>query len=512
MMRFVKRLEQQTLFLATLAVFGIVSAPFAPPLALADGNIPSSVQVSQFLNTGCGGAKQLADVTPETPAGDQPEMPNQTPEPQGTSSPSALPSATQIPLYAPASGPGQFVPSAATPIPTASIPPVPTPTPTIAAAAKPIVITRATPAASSALEATPTGSPAPMPTLGPNQIAILADEVSGSTKLGIPADASGDVNVFYSEGVLVGDKAHYDGNRYITVTGHTHLINNVKDTRLDADTIIFDVRENRAVLTNGRGATSRGVETGKIYYTADHLRANSNGVIHGTAATFTTCENPRGGYHMYAHTMDVTPGQKLVARHVLVFLGGFAILYLPLLVIPLNHSDGERHPVVFAPEVGYNQSQGYYVRARLGFGTQNTYYGYYRVEEYSKAGLGLGYVAYIARRDGRRQTNVNVYTLQGQNGTGREDNVSIQDTENFSQRFTRPIRLDVYRRLRPLRRFAGQLQLIGHSYPCKPTQFRELYVFKLQPWFPRKHAERRVPDYASTQQQRYPGLTAELYR
>ena len=463
-MRFVRQLEKNMLFLATMAVFTIVSAPLAPPLAMADGRTPATVQASHYLDAGCGGAKQVADATPEVDPTNPEASPAATAQPAGTASPSVA-SPTPIPLFMPASGPGTFFTPLSSPVPALTAPPVPTPTPTIAAVIQPIVLTRTTPNASPAAtspqtspvisptsvptpEATPTGipspiadaaispatSPSPLPTLGPNQIAILADDLTGSTKGGIPADASGDVHVFYSEGVLIGDRAHYDGDRYITVSGHTHLINNTKDTRLDAESIVFDVRENRAVLFNGQGQTTRGVETGKIYYTAQHLRASSTGVVHGTAATFTTCENPRGGYHMYAHTIDVTPGEKLVARHVLVFLGGVAILYLPFLVIPLNHTEGERHPIVFAPEMGYNQEQGAYVKVRLGFGTQSTYYGYYRIEEYSKQGLGLGYVAYIGRRDNRRQTNINAYTLQGQGGTGRQDNLSIQDTENFSQR------------------------------------------------------------------------------
>lgn len=462
-MRLVRRLEKNMLFMATLAVFGIVSTPIAPPLALAVGTTATNTQASHYLDNGCGGAKQVADDRSDFNSATLPVASIPPPLPQISPSPSATSSATPIPLYAPASGPGKFVLPAATPASFVTIPPVPTPTPTISAAVQPIVLTRASaapttaasPAASASLspgaspaaspatspaisptaspENTPVAMPSAIPTLGPNQIAILADEVNGSTKAGIPADASGNVHVFYSEGVLIGDTAHYDGDRYITVTGHTHLINNTQDSRLDADSIIFDIRENRAVLANGKGATTRGVERGKIYYTSQHLRANSNGVVHGTAATFSTCENPRGGYHMYARTIDVTPGEKMVARHVLVFLGGVAILFIPVLVVPLNRQEGQRHPVVFAPEVGYNQAQGAYVRVRLGFGSKDTYYGYYRIEEYSKAGLGLGYVAYIGRRDNRRQVNINAYTLQGKNGSGRQDNLSIQDTENFSQ-------------------------------------------------------------------------------
>jgi hypothetical protein len=428
------RIEKGLLWLAALAVFGLISAPLAPELAIAGANAPTAASIENELDAHCGGAR-VADapsaITPIEPPAVTEATPSATPSAIASATPSAAP--TLIPLYQAGSGPGTIVPPpAATSSPAATMPPVPTATPTAPTTARPIVLTRESTAPSPA-PGTGSASPAPLATLGPNQIAILADDVSGSTKGGIPADATGNVHVYYSQGVLIGDRAHFDGDRYITVTGHTHLINTAEDTRLDADSVVFDVRENRAVLTKGQGATSRGVENGKVYYTARYLRSTSGGVVHGTGATFTTCENPRAGYHMYAHSIDVTPGQKLVARHVLVFLGGIAILYVPILVVPLNRSEGQRRPVAFAPEVGYNQVQGAYIRARIGFGTKNTYYGYYRVEEYSKQGLGLGYVAYIGRRDQRRQTNINLYTLQGQNGTGRQDNFSVQDTENFSQ-------------------------------------------------------------------------------
>ncbi len=427
-MEWIARARRVAQSMVWLAIVSLTSAPFGCSLPSANAAEPTAATVALAdLDAGCGNGRQVADAG--TGMTSLPAV-APTSSPVGTTPlPSASP--TLVPLFQPATGPGTLVaPVAPTPV-GVTPPPLPTPTPTSANLNRPLIVTRATPGAT---EHPMVGaSPTPLPTLGPNQIAILADSVTGSTKAGVPGDAQGDVHVFYSQGVLIGDRAHYDGDQYITVSGHTHLINNAEDTRLDADTIVFDIRQNRAVLTNGHGETSRGVEKGELYYTAQHLRATANGTTHGTAATFTTCENPRGGYHMYARTMDVTPGQRMVARHVLVFLGGVAILYVPFLVIPLNRSDGQRHPVAFAPEVGYNQQQGAYVRLRLGFGTRNNYYGYYRIEEYSKAGLGLGYVAFIGIRNNQPKTSVNAYTLQGSNGTGRQNNLSIQDNETFTK-------------------------------------------------------------------------------
>ena len=40
----------------------------------------------------------------------------------------------------------------------------------------------------------------------------------------------------------------------------------------------------------------------------------------------------------------------------------------------------------FVPIIGYSQAEGFYIKARIGFGTSNQYYGYYRIEEYTQIG------------------------------------------------------------------------------------------------------------------------------
>jgi hypothetical protein len=70
---------------------------------------------------------------------------------------------------------------------------------------------------------------------------------------------------------------------------------------------------------------------------------------------------------------------------------------------------------------------------RIGFGSSNTYYGYYRVEYFTKRGLGLGYDAYIGAKDKHRYTTIDAYTIDDHVAEARETNINIQDTENFSR-------------------------------------------------------------------------------
>ncbi len=231
-----------------------------------------------------------------------------------------------------------------------------------------------------------------------------------------------------------GDHAHYDGQRYIDLTGHTFVKNRSGDTSLFADAIRFDTTTQKATLLRGHGESTQGVEQGRLHFAGTSMVSDRNGVTHVERANITTCENPRGGYHLESKTLDVYPGDKAVAKSAVLFLGALAVFYLPIVIISLRQDEpGSRRNPGFLPLVGYDSAEGFYIKARIGFSPSDYYYGYYRVEEYTRIGLGLGYVATIRRKDGRRQTDVNFYHLNSKQGGGSNSNLSIQDQEAFSR-------------------------------------------------------------------------------
>lgn len=359
---------------------------------------------------------------------------------QVTSGPiaSASPSPTGSPTVPPALGqPGG--PLYATPNPTGSPTtplPLPTPTPVASGSPGPVFETRGSAAPSippkEQSESAPP-SPSPAPTLRPGYVAVLADKVTGSTKPGVPGDAIGNVHVYFRDQELVGDRAHYDGIRTITVTGHTYVVNTAKNTILYADKITFDTIAQKASLTSGRGQSNQGVERGLVFYGAKDFVTDQHGVSHGNNATLTTCERPRAGYHVTGKTIDVYPGDKIVINRAILWLGAAAVFLLPHVVIPLRTVTDERQKPQFFPEVGYNSYQGYYIRARLSFGTTQYYYGYYTVEYYTKQGITLGYNGTINKKNGRRSTTINVQRVQDRIAQQTKYNANLTDTENFSQ-------------------------------------------------------------------------------
>jgi len=350
-----------------------------------------------------------------------------------TPSPTASAAVPNAPL-----GPGQLY---ATPIPTSAPvtpPPIPTATPTSRASAGPVFLIRGSPAPSIVPNGSPTPPPSPAPvsapTLQPGYVAVLADKfVGNATKPGAPGDATGNVHIFYQDEVLIGDRAHYDGFKTISVTGNPYIVNNTDTSIIHADRIEFDTIAQRADLINGRGESSQGVEHGLVYFSAKDLKSDEHGVAHGDYANVTTCERPRAGYHITGRTIDVYPGDRLVISKAVLFLGAVAVFFLPKVVIPLRRIEDDRQRPSFFPEIGYNSYQGFFIKAKPSFGRDQYFYGYYRVEYYSRQGIGLGYTAFLSKRSGKRQSSVDFYAIHDRRTQTTTSNLNAQDTENFSQ-------------------------------------------------------------------------------
>ena len=321
-------------------------------------------------------------------------------------------------------------------------PPSSSPIPAPSATAGPI--TPATPA--------PSPSPAAGDVLDPNTYAILGDKISGNNTKGGTFDLDGHVNIFYQDGVLGGDHAHYDGQRYIDITGNTFLKNRSGDTVLFADSVRFDEHTQKATLLRGRGESTQGVEQGKLHFSGTSMVTDRAGITHVERANLTTCENPRGGYHLESKTLDVYPGDKAVARSAVLFLGALAVFYLPIAVISLRHEEpGSRRQPGFLPIVGYSSTEGFYVKARIGFSPSDYYYGYYRIEEYTKIGLGPR-VRRDAAAQGRPPADRHqLLPDEEQSRRQQQQQPSVSRPGDFLAHLARDARLELHRQLRSAR-------------------------------------------------------------
>jgi hypothetical protein len=440
-------------FVAVAIALTLIAGSVAPSSAASGGNAgfddPRTARAMAALETPC----LVAQLAPGASA-----TSSASPSASASPSPSPSPAPTLIPLPIVPGGPGVLVPPplpstspqvTPPPLPSPSpspsfspgpqylVPDTPTPvaSPTVAPTAGPIFTPGPIKRGSAAPLPSPNASPTPLPgaTLAPGKYAILGDTLTGNRNPGQPFDLDGHVNVIYQDGLLVGDHAHYDGVRYIDITGHTYLRNRIGDSTYTADSIRFDTFSQTATMINGHGNSTEGVQQGKVYFSARELVTERNGDTHGTRASLTTCENPHGGYHLESKTLDITPGQRAVLRHVVLFLGPLAILYLPVLIIPLRHEDGVGgRRASFIPLIGYSAAEGFYVKAKIGFGKTPYYYGYYRIEYYTKIGYGLGYVASWRTKRNKRAVDVDIFRLYNKTDGSQTWNVNFSDQENLS--------------------------------------------------------------------------------
>jgi hypothetical protein len=85
------------------------------------------------------------------------------------------------------------------------------------------------------------------------------------------------------------------------------------------------------------------------------------------------------------------------------------------------------------PLFGYDQAEGFWVKTRIGWGSTQNFFGYYRIEYFSKLGLGLGINAVIATRNHRRLTSVDFYRSPPK-PSGGSNNFTLNDQEILTAR------------------------------------------------------------------------------
>jgi hypothetical protein len=432
----------------------------------------------------------LAQETPSPAESPVPETTSTNAPPAGNPGGTPLPGVSPTPyLQRPPIGPGVIPPPT---LPPASATPAPPGTPTPSPSPEgvptgPIPITRPTgpPPTVAPKGVTPTPFPTSSPTPGPSptiaplqpgQILIISDSFSGSTNENKPQDFDGNVNLFYDQGEIVADHAHYDGTRYLDFTGHPYLRNYKGDTVMYAQSIRFDKVTQEATLMNGNGETTEGVERGELYFKAHQMLSHRDGNTTGTAAYWTTCENPHGGYHMESKSFELRPNDKLIFRKVTVFLGPLAIFYLPVLIIGLRHTSGPPR-TSFLPLFGYDQPEGFWVKSRIGFGTSPYLYGYYRIEYFSKLGFGLGGSAVIATHNHHRQTSIDFYRSPPK-PNGGNNNFSLNDQEQFSSKLRAQVQTQYVSNYGPLVVGQPPSLTIGGSFGYTGTRTNDQFTFQ----------------------------------
>lgn len=241
--------------------------------------------------------------------------------------------------------------------------------------------------------------------LSPGDARVRADRIYGNLGPTGTMTAVGHVDLRDGDVDVLSDQAVYDGStKLLQATGHVRFVASDGDTA-SADSLEYDARTRRITMLGVSGQSAALVYQGEqihgaLYYTGRRVTVDAAGRTLIQNGSVSTCDPHHVAYHISGREIEIRPGDRLIAHSSDLFLGRYLVAALGVLVIPLAVA-AERKPSAFAPRIGYNSTEGVFVRNFLNFYHGPNYYGTYHLDFFQKVGLGFGADAFFSRLDGR---------------------------------------------------------------------------------------------------------------
>ena len=273
-------------------------------------------------------------------------------------------------------------------------------------------IPTATPAASPSpgASAQPTEPPPP-----PGIARVTADRLYGKNTPTGGFTALGHVLLVYADAQVQADQAVYDETtKILRATGHVVFTQSDGDTAT-AQALEYHSDSDQASLFGVAGQTAALVYEGQqiqgqLYYRGSEAVIDSNGHTIIRDGWVTTCDLRHVAYHITGREIEVRPHDRLIVHHSALWLGKYIVGALGVFVLPLTET-GQRQ-TAYAPRVGYNSSEGLFVRNFINFYRSQYLYGTYHVDYFQKVGFGLGADIYFTQRNGRGGGTLTFYQLR----------------------------------------------------------------------------------------------------
>jgi len=270
----------------------------------------------------------------------------------------------------------------------------------------------------------PTMTPTPAPSPGaeateappPEGMArVTADQLYGKNTPSGGFTALGHVHLVYADAEVKADQAVYDAKtKILRATGHVHFTQSNGDSAT-AQALEYESDTDRVTMFGVAG------QTAALYYQGEQIQGllyyrGSSAVVDGNGHTIirdgwlTTCDLRHVAYHVTGKEIEVRPHDRLIVRHSSLWLGKYVVAALGIFVLPL--SEITQRQSAYAPRVGYNSSEGFFVRNFINFYHSANLYGTYHVDYFQKVGIGLGADIYFQQRNGRGGGTLTLYDLR----------------------------------------------------------------------------------------------------
>lgn len=342
----------------------------------------------------------------------------------------------------------------ASPTPTATMMPTPPPqtpapvflTPTPSAQDYPHINRGATPVPTETPG--PLTSPSAQPTEAPppeGLARVTADQLYGKNTPTGGFTALGHVHLEYADADVRADQAVYDAKtKILRATGHV-LFTQANGDSATAQALEYESDTDRVTMFGVAGQTAalfyQGEQIqGQLYYRGSQAIVDSNGHTTIRDGWLTTCDLHHVAYHITGKEIEVRPHDRVIVHHSALYLGKYVVAALGIFVLPLTEIS--QRQTAYAPRVGYNSSEGFFVRNFINFYHNANLYGTYHVDYFQKVGFGFGADIFFQQRNGRGGGSLTVYRLsnngrqQQLTGSRSSTQVSLNLQHIFSDHLT----------------------------------------------------------------------------
>ncbi|MBN3040496.1 MAG: LPS-assembly protein LptD [Candidatus Omnitrophica bacterium] len=208
-------------------------------------------------------------------------------------------------------------------------------------------------------------------------VVVDGDEINYLQDQG-KVSAKGNVKMKYKEVELYCDEAEYDVNNNLAyVKGEVKIVR--EGSTIFGRDVIYDFNNFNAQMQDVRvedpplyGGARGSVKQGKDSYTLE-------------GASLTTCDLAEPHYRLIAKKVTVYPGDKVVAKNVILKVGKVPVFYIPFFSQSLKDKAFQ-----FEIYPGKNKEWGYYLLTRWRYTLNDQNKGKLFIDWYDKRGLGLG--------------------------------------------------------------------------------------------------------------------------
>lgn len=207
--------------------------------------------------------------------------------------------------------------------------------------------------------------------------------------------AEGEVVVSYQDVVIRADRVvanlktndvQAEGNVVIEAGVQT-----VRGRRLDYN---LDSRQGR--ISQAASQYTGPMVLGKVSVRAEIIQGVLDSTTTAREAFCTTCEGPNPVVYLTARELTVHPGDKIIGRHMSVWVGGRRIVTWPYFIIYIR----ERRASRLTPVVGFSEEEGYFVKTFYSYALGPDHSGFLRLDLMDRLGTGLGVEHAYRLRDG----------------------------------------------------------------------------------------------------------------